>query len=359
VPQFTLLWPRLLWLLVLLPALVAVYIWVRRRRRRVVVRYSSLALVRGVRSASSWWRRHLPAVLFLGALAFLLLALTRPVSVISVPAGQTTIVLAIDVSRSMCSTDIAPNRLEAAKAAALSFVKQQDPNAQIAIVAFSTFAEVVQPPTTDRNALEAAINSLVTGRRTAIGSGILKALDAVAAADPNVASSSTVLNPTNDINPLAQGAYAPDIIVLLTDGSSNTGPLPLDAAAQAAARGVRVYAIGYGTPEGAEFPNCGLQYIGGEPFRFGGGGGFVGGGFGGGRFRRGIDEETLKQIVDLTGARYYSAESAGDLQRVFSELPTKTIMKHETTELSVFLVFGAAVLLVLAVILSMLWHRNA
>jgi Ca-activated chloride channel family protein len=338
-----------------------VYVWIQRRRRRVVVRYSSLALVRGVRSATSWWRRHLPAVLFLTALACLLLALARPVSVISVPAGQTTIVLTIDVSRSMCSTDIAPNRLEAAKAAALSFVKRQDPNAQIAIVAFSTFAEVVQPPTTDRNALETAIKSLVTGRRTAIGSGILKALDAVAAADPNVAPSSTVLNPSDNINPLAQGAYAPDIIVLLTDGSSNTGPFPLDAAAQAAARGVRVYAIGYGTPEGAEFPNCGLQYIGGEPFggNSGGFGGFGGGGGFGGRFRRGIDEATLKQIVDLTGARYYSAESAGDLQRVFSELPTKTIMKHETTELSVFLVFGAVVLLVLAVILSMLWHRRA
>jgi Ca-activated chloride channel family protein len=357
VPQVTLLWPTLLWLLVLLPVLVGIYVWAQRRRRRVVVRYSSLALLQGVRSVSSWWRRHLPAVLFLGALACLLLALARPVSVISVPAGQTTIVLTIDVSRSMCSTDIAPNRLEAAKSAALSFVKRQDPKTQIAIVAFSTFAEVVQPPTTDRNALEAAINSLVTGRRTAIGSGILKALDAVSESDPNVPPSSTMLNPTNNINPRPKGAYAPDIIVLLTDGSSNTGPLPLDAAGQAAARGVRVYAIGYGTPEGAEFPNCGLQYIGGEPFGFGGGR-FGGGGFSGGRFRRGIDEETLKQIVDLTGARYYSAESSGDLQRVFSELPTNTIMKHETTELSVFLVFGAAALLVLAVMLSMLWHRT-
>jgi len=357
-PQVTLLWPALLWLLVLLPVLVGAYIWAQRRRRRVVVRYSSLALLRGVSSTTSWWRRHLPAMLFLAALACLLLALARPVSVISVPAGQTTIALTIDVSRSMCSTDIAPNRLEAAKSAALSFVRQQDPRTRIAIVAFSTFAEVVQPPTTDRNALETAIDSLVTGRRTAIGSGILKALDAVAEADPKVLPGSTFLDPTDSINPFPKGAYAPDIIVLLTDGSSNTGPLPLDAAAQAAARGVRVYAIGYGTPQGAEFPNCGLQFIGGEPFGFGRGG-FGGGGFPGGRFRRGIDEETLKQIVDLTGARYYSAESAGDLQRVFSELPTKTIMKHETTELSVFLVFGAALLLVLAVVLSTLWHRSS
>ncbi len=357
-PQLALLWPGLLWLLLLLPAFVAVYVWARRRRRRAVVRYSSLALFEGVVPANSWWRRHLPALLFLAALACLLVALARPVSVVSVPAGQTTIVLAIDVSRSMCSTDIAPNRLEAAKAAALSFVKHQDPHAQIGIVAFSGFAELVQPPTADRSALQAAIDSLVTGRRTAIGSGILEALDAVAEVDTNVAPSDPVDGSTRNFDPVPRGAYAPDIIVLLTDGASNTGPLPLQAAQQAAERGVRVYAIGFGTAQGGEFPNCSPQYIGGEPFDFGGGG-FGGGGFaGGGGFRRGIDEATLKQVVKLTGAEYYSAESAGELQHVFAALPTYTITRHETMELSVFLVFGAILLVTLASILSLVWHRS-
>jgi len=358
-PQISLLWPSLLWSLALLPALVGFYVWARRRRRRLVVRYSSLALVRGIRSPSSWWRRHLPALLFFAALACLLLALARPVSIVSLPAGQTTIVLALDVSRSMCSTDIAPNRLQAAKAAALSFVQHQDPHAQIGIVAFSGFAELIQPPTADRNALEAAINSLVTGRRTAIGSGILKALDAVAEVDENVAPSDSGSGTGSEVIPVPSGAYVPDIIVLLTDGASNTGPLPLEAAQQAADRGVRVYAIGFGTPQGAAFPNCSQQFIGGEPFGFGNGAFPGGGGFGGGGggFRRGIDEATLKKVVALTGARYYPAESAAELERVFAELPTYSIMKHETMELSVFLVFGAVFFVALALVLSLVWHR--
>jgi len=362
-PQISLTWPALLWALALVPVLVGIYVWAQRRRHRQVVRYSSLALLRGIGPAQSWWRRHLPALLFLAAVSCLLLTLARPVSIVSLPAGQTTIVLAIDVSRSMCSTDIQPNRLEAAKSAALSFVRHQDPHTQIGIVAFSSFAELVQPPTSDRQALETAINSLVTGRRTAIGSGILKALDAVAEADPNVAPSDPAVG-GGQAAPVPQGAYVPDIIVLLTDGASNTGPLPVAAAQEAADRGVKVYAIGFGTPQGAEFPNCSQQFIGTEPFALGqgapfGGGGFGGGGFGGGSgFRRGIDEATLKQVVQLTGARYYSAESANELERVFADLPTYSITKHETVELSVFLVFAAAVFVTLALLLSLVWHRT-
>ena len=110
-------------------------------------------------------------------------------TIVSVPAGQTAILLTIDVSRSMCSTDIQPSRIEAAEAAALSFIQRQQATTQIGIVAFSGYAELIQPPTTDTEALQAAIESLATGRRTAIGSGILKALDAIAEIDPAVAPS--------------------------------------------------------------------------------------------------------------------------------------------------------------------------
>jgi Ca-activated chloride channel family protein len=355
-------WPGLIWAALLVPVLMVVYIWAQRRRRALTVRYSSLSLMRSALPRYSWWRRHLPALLVLVAVAGLLIALTRPVSVISVPGGQKTIVLAIDVSRSMCSTDVNPNRLEAAKAAALSFVKNQDARTQVGIVAFSGFAELIQPPTTDRQALEAAIKSLITGRRTAIGSGILEAIDAVSEVDPDVRPTDLGAANPAQLQPPPTGAYAPDIIVLLTDGASNTGPLPLDAAGQAADRGLRVYAIGFGTPQGGEFPNCSSGFIGNEPFILGGNGGFRGGGFGGGgfigggRFRRGIDEATLKQVAAMTGAEYYSAESAGELQHVFQTLPTNTIVKHETTELTAFLVFGALLLVILAFLLSMLWH---
>jgi Ca-activated chloride channel family protein len=292
------------------------------------------------------------------ALASLVIALGRPVAIASVPAGQTTIILAIDVSRSMCSTDIEPNRLAAAEAAALSFIQRQRSSTQISIVAFAGFAEVVQPPTADQEALQAAVESLTTGRRTAIGSGILKSLDAIAEIDKSVAPSVTDTSPAIKPTPVPKGAYAPDIIVLLTDGVSNAGPLPLDAAQQAADRGVRVYTIGFGTESGSEIPFCSQALQGGGQFDNSGGfggGGFGGGGFGGG-FRRGIDEDTLKQIADLTGGTYYSASSAGELQNVFQNLPTYLITKHEVTEISVAFTAVGALLAALAVGLSLLWH---
>lgn len=348
----SLLWPEFLYLLGIVPLLIGAYIWILRRRRRFAVRYSSLALVRDAIPRTSTLRRHFPFALFLLAVASLTVALTRPVSIVSVPTNQTSVLLAIDLSRSMCSTDIAPNRLEAAKKAALSFVEHQGADVQIGVVAFSGFAEIVQMPTTDQEVLETAINSLVVGHRTAIGSGILKAIDAIAAIDKNVApsvtSSSTNLPPT----PVPKGAYAPDIIVVLTDGVSNAGPLPLDAAQQAADRGVRVYTIGFGTANGGEFPNCGIQFQGNEPF----GGGQFGSGPGFGGFRRGIDEETLKQVAALTGGEYYPAESASELEHVFQSLPLYLITRHETTEISFLFAFMGAALTALAMLLSWMWH---
>ena len=352
-----LLWPGFLFFLLLIPLLAVGYIWLQRRRRSAV-RYSSLTLVREALPRTSRLRRHIPFILLLLALASLTMAMARPVTVAAVPTDQTTILLSIDVSRSMCSTDIQPSRIQAAQAAALAFIHRQDARRFVGVVAFSGFAELVQAPTTDQNALEAAINSLATGRRTAIGSGILEAIDAIAEIDKSIAPSVSDLSSGSEPPAVAKGAYAPDIIVLLTDGVSNAGPLPLDAAQQAADRGVRVYTIGFGTAAGAEFPRCPGQFIGGEPFGGGGqgfGGGF-GGGFGNGGFRRGIDEDTLKQIAAMTGGIYYPAESASDLQSVFQHLPTNLIVKHETSEISVVFTALGALLAVLAVLLALLWH---
>ena len=351
-----LLWPGLLFLLVIIPLLIAAYIWMLRRRRRYTVRYSSLALVRAALPRFSRWRRHVPFALFLLALSSLVIAMARPVAVVSVPTGQTTVILAIDVSRSMCATDIKPNRLEAAKAAALSFIQSQKSSTQISIVAFAGFAEVTQPATNDQEALQAAVESLTTGRRTAIGSGILKSLDAIAEIDKNVAPSVTDSSPGVAPTPVPTGAYAPDIIVLLTDGVSNAGPMPLEAAQQALDRGVRVYTIGFGTANGSEIPFCAPQVQGGGTLDRGGfgGGGFGGGG--GGGFRRGIDEDTLIQVAEMTGGDYYVAESASELQDVFQNLPTYLIAKHETIEISVAFTAIGALLAAIAVTLSLRWH---
>jgi Ca-activated chloride channel homolog len=351
--------PALL-LLGLLPVLVAARIW-SLRRRRSGLRYSSLSLVHEAAPRSSRIRRHLPFALLVLALGSLIIAMARPVDIVSVPAGQTTVILAMDVSRSMCATDIAPNRLLAAEAAAASFIKRQGSTTQIGIIAFAGFAEVVQAPTTDQEVLLDVIGSLTTGRRTAIGSAILKSIDAIAEIDTSVAPS--ILDTTPGASPgtapppVPKGAYAPAIVVLLTDGVSNAGPLPVDAAQQAADRGIRVYTIGYGTSDpGAESAACGQQFVGNDPNN--GGSGFGNGGFGGGQggFRRGIDEATLQQIADTTGATYHPAESADQLNAVFQSLPTNLITKHEVVEISVVFAGIGVLFVALAILLGQAWR---
>lgn len=352
----SLLWPGFLYLLLLIPIIVGVYIWMLRRRRRFAVRYSSLSLVREALAKQSWLRKHLPFILFLLALTSLVLALGRPVATVMIPSNKATVILAMDVSLSMCSTDILPNRLEVAKDAALSFVQNNHAGRQVGIVAFAGFAEVIQPPTTDLGLLENAIGFLSPARRTAIGSAILRSIDAIAEVDDRIAPSELGTSTDSTVPAPPPAEYSPHIIVLLTDGASNAGPLPLSAAEQAVERGIRVYTIGFGTTNNSSPMNCGD----GDPFGgFGFGPQFGGGGFGGGGgggFRREIDEETLKQVADLTGGKYYIATSASELQNVFDDLPTYVIATRETTEISVFFTAFAALTGILALVLALRWH---
>jgi Ca-activated chloride channel family protein len=348
----TFLWIGLLVLLGIVPVLVSVYAWSLRRRQRSSARYSSLALVREARPGSSRVRRHLPFALFASAIVALVVALGRPAMVLSVPSNQTTIILAMDVSGSMCSTDILPTRLEAAESAAIAFVNAQNARTRIGIVAFSGFAAVVQPPTSDQKTLVEAIRSLTTGRRTAVGSGILASIDALAEVDPTIARSVVPGRAGSEPPPVLPGAYAADIIVVLTDGASNAGPDPVDAAKQAVDRGLRVYTIGFGSAEGGQFdPVCRRQFMGNEP-----GGGFGGGFGGGGGFRRGIDEDTLRQVADMTGGTYYPAESAAQLEQVFGGLPTTLITKQEVVEVSAGFVGLGGLLAALALLLGRVWR---
>ena len=344
------LWPGFLFLLGLIPVLLGIYLWMLRRRR-FAVRYSSLELVRVALPRKSNWRRHLPAGLFLLALASLVIATGRPVAILILPTNQTTIILTMDVSGSMRSRDISPSRLQAAEEAAFSFIQNQKKNMLIGLVAFSGFAETIQPPTSNAEALQVALDSLTVGRRTAIGSGILAAIDAISQVDKNVAPSITEAHPGVEPTPVPKGAYAPDIIVLLTDGSNNAGPDPLDAATQAADRGIRVYTIGFGTVNG---PTPDQSPFGGGGGFFGGGGG---GGFGGaGGFRLELNETVLKQIASMTGGTYHLASSASELESVFAGLPTSLIIKHEVLEISVIFTAFGALLAGVAILLSIIWH---
>jgi Ca-activated chloride channel family protein len=204
--------------------------------------------------------------------------------------------------------------------------------------------------------LNDAIQSIDVGRRTAIGSGILKSIDAIAEINKNIAPSDASTTSTSvPPMPVPKGAYAPAIIIVLTDGVSNVGPLPTDAAQQAADRGIRVYTIGFGTASNESIPQCGRGFQGGGN-AFGNGNNAFGGGGNFGGFRRGIDEDTLKQVADLTGGAYYPAESASELQHVFKNLPVSLIVQHETMEISVIFTALGALLAILAIGLSFAWH---
>src|SRR5919199_90640 len=171
-------WPEFLWLAAALPLLVLVYVQLLRRRKKFALRYSSLVLVREAMSGPSW-RRHVPPALILLALAALIVAIARPTAVVSLPSQHETVILAIDVSGSMRATDVEPNRLAAAQAAARTFVDEQPRSTRIGVVAFAATALVVQHPTRNREDILAAIERLQLQRGTAIGSGIIVSLAAI------------------------------------------------------------------------------------------------------------------------------------------------------------------------------------
>ncbi len=332
------LWASMLWLLLLVPLLILGYLLIQRRRKKYALRYASLSLVKEALGHGPGRRRHIPPVLFLVGLTVMMVALARPVATITLPSQQGTVILTFDVSGSMRADDLKPTRLEAAKAAARLFVEKQPQIVSIGIISFSEYAAIVQAPTKDREAVQAAINRLVPQRRTAIGSGILTSLDAifeepdakpVSPRDP-LALSETRPEPP----PLAPGTYAPAVIILLSDGVSNTGPPPLDIVDQASSRGVRVFTVGVGSPDGTILRADGYSV----------------------RVR--LDEETLKSIAEKTDGSYFKAESETDLSNIYGDLGTKLVFKPEQTELTAYFTAFAGVLLLIAGTLSLLWfHR--
>jgi Ca-activated chloride channel family protein len=246
--------------------------------------------------------------------------------------------------------DIPPNRLQVAKAAALAFVEEPVTGTQIGIVAFADIAELVQAPTNKPALLEQAIQNLTTSTYTAIGSAILRALDAIAEVDKSVAPSEDIATLPARLEPHPpEREYVPHIIVLLTDGASNAGPPALSAAQQAAERGVRVYTIGFGTTNIA-LMDCWSAFredlsVGPETqpaVR---------------SYGSGADEATLKQIAAMTGGEFYSATNAAELNMVFQELDHHiALIKNEMVEVSVFFAAFGAMIAVAALILSFLWH---
>ena len=267
-----------------------------------------------------------------------------------VPSNSTTIMLAMDVSGSMCSTDVEPNRLTVAQKAAVAFIEAQDGGTKIGLVAFAGVAGLQVPPTTDEDALVKAIDNFTTDRGTAIGSAILTAIDGIAAINPTVAPSGV------DAESAQRAGYAPDVIVVLTDGANTQGVEPAIAAEAAAVRGVRVFTIGFGTTTPSRMACTGQQagsWAGGGP------GGSPGGGFGGGGGRnpRVIDEPGLQTVAEITGGQYYKAENADQLQEALGDLPSQVAVVQNHVDVASWFAGAGGLLVAVALGLSLWWNR--
>ena len=345
-------WPWALLALLVIPLVFAVWWLSRRRRRRAVVRVTSIALVRTAVPGRSRWRRRIPAALLTLGLAVLALGAARPQATVPVPSSSATIMLALDVSGSMCSTDVKPNRITAAEQAATAFIKAQTAGPHIGLVAFAGTAVVLVPPTADTTQLISALGGLTTSFGTAIGEGILTSLDAIAQVDPSV-------TPTGATVSRPRTGYADDVIVVLTDGSNNRGVDPRTAAKEAAGRGVRVFTIGYGTDSPAPLA-CGSDQFGG----FGGGGGGFGGGggIGGGPGGAGnpfdADYGALMQISKTTGGTFYRAQDSDQLATALARLPAAFTVVRKHMDIASWFAAGGGLLIAAAVALSLWWNRT-
>jgi Ca-activated chloride channel homolog len=341
------LWPQFLWLLLALPVLVLLYLALLRRKKKLAVRYASLSMVKEAMGAGQQVRRHIPPALFLLSMLALILASARPQAVVTLPSNQQTIILAMDVSGSMRAADVQPNRLVAAQNAAKAFINELPRNVKVGIVAFAGSAQVAQLPTTNHEDLVTAIDRFQLQRATATGNAIVISL-ATLFPDQGI-DLETMQNggsrmrglsldndrkPTKEFKQMAPGSYQSAAIIMLTDGQRTTGVDPLDAAKMASDRGVRIYTVGVGTVDGETI------------------------GFEGWSMRVRLDEETLKQIAQKTGAEYFYAGTAHDLRKVYEALSSKLTVEKKETEISALFAMAAGVLALLAAGLSLVWFNR-
>jgi Ca-activated chloride channel homolog len=336
------LWPEMLWLLALLPLLVLMYLWLLRRRKKAAIAWTNLDVVRAAQGRGGAWRRHVPPLLMLAALAALLFASARPAAVITLPLVEQTIILAIDVSGSMRATDVQPSRIVAAQVAAKSFVENLPRAVRVGVVQFAGTAAIVQPPTTSRDDVVAAIDRFQLQRGTATGSGIVLSLAALFP-EANIDLSQITGQrgmpkmlgdkpKEAEFTPVEPGSYTSAAIILLTDGQRTTGPEPMDAAKMAADRGIKVYTVGIGTKEGDTI------------------------GFEGWTMRVRLDEQALKNIAAATRSEYFYAGSADDLKKVYQSLGTRLTAQKKETEITALFAGLGALLVLLAAVLSLWWY---
>ena len=345
--------PELLLGLLLVPIAIGFCLWAQRRRSKYAVRFTNLDLLANIAPRRPSWRRHLPPVLYLAAIAALLIGLARPTMVMAVPREDATVILTLDVSGSMKATDVDPTRLDAARAAAQSFIDQLPAKVRVGIVAFATEPQTLVSPTVDRAQLKAALDSLRPRDGTAMGDALMQVLDIAqqiqadatapdASAAPSASPAPSVspspsASPGTAVGPADVPSGQPLVAaILLSDGANSVGQAePLDAARRAASMNVPIYTIALGTPDGSiqVRDNLGrLQTVPVPP-----------------------DTETLQEIADTTGAKAFDAPTAQDLASVYDNLQSRIGYTQETQEVTFALVGAGLLLVIVGAGLSAVW----
>jgi len=338
----TFLWPQYLWLMLAVPLLPVLYLWLLRRRGKPALRYSNIEVLR--QAASRPWRRHVPPGLLLVACSLLLFAATRPLATLTLPWARSSIMLAMDVSLSMRVSDVKPTRLAAAQEAAKLFLRDLPKNIDVGLVTFAGSAQVAQAATLDRASLVSAIDAFQMQYGTAIGNAIVVCL-AELFPDEGINLGDMTFGPRHrargreekeaalprPITPAAPGSYSSAAILLLSDGRRTTGIDTLEAAKMAADRGVRIHVVGLGTVDG----------VAGDP--------------GGLAIYMQLDEPTLREVARMTGGEYHHAGSAEELRSVYQDLGSRLQVQTRETEITALLTAIAAILVLAAASLSLLW----
>lgn len=323
-PMPSFIWPAFFWGLLVLPLLVFLYVRMLRRASRYPVTFSTTTSVLAAALGRTAWKRHITAAMFLLALGAVIVAMMRPVVFLPTPADQAAIMLVLDVSGSMRSQDIAPSRLDAAKAAATTFLNAVPDRMRIGLATFAGYSALLSPPTNDHARLIELISSLGTARRTAIGEGLLEGVAGLPG------RSRPTLDGSFGVMPAPAGTLPPGIVVLLSDGRNNAGIDPLDAADIAKRQQVKVYTIGLGDPLQRDFG----WTIGGP-----------------------MDEETLQAVASTTGGTYHHASSAKALHNIYRDLARQIGWERRPTEVSALAAGGAALLVVAAAVLSFAFRQ--
>jgi Ca-activated chloride channel family protein len=307
--------PLLLLGLLAIPLLIGLYIVSQRRRQAYTVRFTNLALLKQVMGKGPGVRRHIPAILFMIGLAGLLVSMARPQATLRIPKGQTSVVLAVDVSGSMAATDVQPTRMDAAISAGQTLIDKLPSNAQVGLVIFNAQAQVVAPLTSDKGSVKDVLGQLSPGGGTAIGSAI----------EASIAQLGHIVDPNA---PKSQN-YAR--VILLTDGSSNTGVDNQTAASDASKARIPVDTVGIGSRSQAVYVQ-GIQVD-------------------------GVDEQALQSIANTTGGHYYFAQDETQLSKIYSALGSHIGWTTTKLDLTIPVLAFGTLLLVIGGLFSLRWFR--